>query len=135
MNTKTVGVAVAALVVGFGAGYITHTAPSATNLQGSRGGFGGAGNMRGGSNGSGLLSGTVATKDAGSITVNTRDGSSHIVLITPATTVSKSITGATSDVVIGATVLVSGTANTDGSVAASLIQLRPTPPVDTPTPN
>ena len=135
MNTKTVGVAVVALVVGFGAGYITHTTPPATNPQGSRGSFGGAGNMRGGSNGSGLLSGTVATKDAGSITVNTRDGSSHVVLITPATIVSKSVTGATSDVLIGTTVIVSGTANTDGSVAATLIQLRPTPPTVTPTPN
>jgi hypothetical protein len=81
--------------------------------------------MMRGAGGGGLLSGTVAAKDSGSITVNTRDGSSHVVLITPATTVSKSVTGALIDVSTGSTIIVSGTTNSDGSVSASLIQLRP----------
>jgi hypothetical protein len=131
MHKKIVTTAVIALVVGFGAGYLTHTSPAQT--QGTRGTLAGAnggnfgGMMRGGATaGGGFLTGTVAAKDSGSITLNTRDGSSHVVLITPATTVSKSVTGAVSDVSVGATIIVSGTTNSDGSVSATLIQLRPT---------
>lgn len=128
MNKKIVGTAIVALVVGFGAGYVTHTSP--TSIQGTRGSFAGAtggGMMRGGGAG-GLLSGTVASKDANSITINTRDGSSHVVLISPSTTVSKSVNGSESDISVGSTIIVSGTTNSGGSVSATLIQLRPTPP-------
>ena len=133
MNKKIVTTAVVALVVGFGAGYVTHTSPAQT--QNTRGNFagatGGTGMMRGASGG--FLTGTVAAKDSGSITLNTRDGSSHVVLINPATSVSKSVSGAVSDVSVGSTIIVSGTTNSDGSVSATLIQLRPTPPATTPT--
>ncbi len=127
MNNKTIGIAVVALVIGFGAGYLIHPV-SATQTAGgtsTRAGGSYGGIMRGGAAGGGFLSGTVATKDSGSITLNTRDGSSHVVLITPATSVSKSVTGALTDVSVGSTVIVSGTTNSDGSVSASLIQLRP----------
>ncbi len=129
MNKHTILTAVIALVVGFGTGYVTHTAPAPT--QGTRGTFAGAnggGMMRSGVAGGGLLSGTVASKDAGSITLNTRDGSSHVVLVTPATTVSKSVTGGLTDVITGSNIIVSGTTNSDGSISATLIQLRPTTP-------
>ncbi len=132
MNQKTIGIAVIALLIGYGAGYLTHS--SAALVQNARGTFAGAGAggvmLRGGSVGNGgFLSGTVAAKDAGSITVNTRDGSSHIVLLTPATTVAKSVSGSTSDVSVGAEVVISGATNGDGSVSASTIQLRPATPV------
>ncbi len=127
MNKKIVSTAVIALVIGFGAGYVIHTAPAQT--QNTRGNFAGAnGDMiRGGTGGGagGFLTGTIAAKDAGSITINTRDGSSHVVLITPATSVSKSVTGALGDVSVGSTIIVSGMTNSDGSVSATLIQLRP----------
>jgi hypothetical protein len=132
MNKKTISIAVIALVVGFGAGYFTHSSPAqspngGTFTRGSGGNFGGM--MRGSAVGAGgFLTGTVASKDSGSITINTKDGSSHVVLVTPATTVSKSVNGSESDIATGATIIVSGTTNSDGSVSASLIQLRPTPP-------
>jgi len=130
MNKTIVGTAVIALVIGVGVGYMGANAFHTTTPQTARGNFTGTnggtyGSMMRGAGGGGLLSGTVAAKDSGSITVNTRDGSSHVVLITPATTVSKSVTGALSDVSTGSTIIVSGTTNSDGSVSASLIQLRP----------
>ncbi|OYV83080.1 MAG: hypothetical protein B7W96_00775 [Parcubacteria group bacterium 37-58-5] len=131
MNQKTTLIAVVALVVGFGAGYFVHTPPAPA--AGTRGSFAGAGGgaftgARGGAAGGGLLTGTVAASDSGSLTLDTRDGSSHVVLVTPATTVSKSVNGTLGDVSVGSTVIVSGTANSDGSLSATNIQLRPALP-------
>lgn len=125
-----IGTGLIALVIGLGIGYVAHPA-APQNARGNftaNGQFGNpsvGGMMRGGagSNG-GLLTGTVAAKDAGSITLNTRDGSSRVVLITPATTVSKSVNGTLADISTGATIIVSGTASSNGSIQASLIQIR-----------
>lgn len=123
-----------ALVVGLGVGYEgAHAfAAPAKNTAFARGNFTGGGaagafGARTGGNQAmgGLLTGTVASKDAGSITLNTRDGSSHVVLTTPDTTVQKSVQGALTDVAVGATVIVTGATNSDGSVSATSIQLRP----------
>ncbi len=96
------------------------------NVRGNFSGAGGAVFMRGGGAGNGgFLSGTVAAKDSESITLDTRDGSSHVVLVTPMTSVLKSVSGSMSDVSVGSTVIVSGTTNSDGSISANLIQLRP----------
>jgi hypothetical protein len=133
INKTLIIPAVITLVVGLGVGYeganMLHPATTATaQTHGSgTGSF-----VRGGSaSGNGLLSGTVASKDSGSITLNTRDGSSHVVLITPDTTVSKSVSGSQSDVTVGSTIIVTGTTNSDGSVSASSIQLRPAMPTAT----
>lgn len=128
MNKNTIGIAAVALVIGIGIGYLGgNTLRPAAPAQNAQGGFAGTrgGGMRGGGAGGGFLSGTVAAKDAASITINTRDGNSRVVLVTPATNVSKSVGGAISDVSVGSSVTVSGTANGDGSLSASLIQLRP----------
>lgn len=128
-DTKTVGALVAALVIGFGAGYYL---PHSAAAQGARSSYAAGTAARGsfaarGTNqaAGGFLSGTIAKMDSGSITLNTRDGSSHVVLITPDTTVSKNITGSASDLSVGSDVMVTGATNSDGSVSASLIQLRP----------
>lgn len=125
---------IVALVVGAGLGYAGATAfaksatPSFTGSSFARGGMGSTTGMRGGFGGGsgGLVMGTVAAKDSESITVDTRDGSSHVILVTPNTTVSKSVTGTLDDVSVGNTVIVSGTTNSDGSVSASNVQIRPT---------
>lgn len=129
MNKNNVSIAIVSLIIGVGIGYLGgNTLHPATLAQNAQGGFAGTrgGGMRGAGAGGGFLSGTVAAKDSGSITINTRDGNSHVVLVTPATNVSKSVSGAISDVSVGATITVSGTTNSDGSISASLIQLRPT---------
>lgn len=128
---------IVALMVGVGVGYFGGHAFAASPKTGAAtfaartgaGGFGAAGARIGGNQAAGgLLTGTVAAKDSGSITLNTRDGSSHVVLTTPNTTVSKSVNGTLNDVAVGSTVIVSGTTNSDGSVSASLVQLRPAMP-------
>ena len=133
MHTKkhTLGVGIVALIVGFGVGYFMHSSPTSPAAGGfaartSTGTYGG-GMMRG-TAGGGFLSGTVVKKDSGSLTVSTRDGNSHLVFLTPDTSVSKSVVGSVSDVSVGSAVLVSGTTNSDGSISANLVQLRPAPP-------
>jgi len=132
MNTKTLSVVAISLIIGFGVGYMVHTTPAPTALNAPGGFTRGAGMRSGNMASGGFLSGTVATLSSGSLTLNTRDGSSHVVILTPATTVSKSVSGALTDVSVGATVMVQGATNSDGSVSASVIQLRPTPPATTP---
>lgn len=136
LEHKPIIIGAVALVVGLGLGYFgSHAfAKSATASRTSaftaRAG-GAAGFTRGAQMGGGLLTGTVASKSATSITIDTRDGSSHIVLISPDTSVSKSVAGSLDDVATGSTIIVSGTTNSDGSVSANLIQLRPAMPTGT----
>lgn len=129
INKTVVGTAVVALVIGIGVGYAgANTLHSSVQQTASRNLISGAsgGIFNGTRGGTGRpLSGVIAAKDSGSITVNTNDGSSHVVLITPATDISKSVNGSMSDISIGSVVIVSGTTNSDGSISAKFIQLRP----------
>ncbi|MGH7175730.1 MAG: hypothetical protein ACREGR_05240 [Minisyncoccia bacterium] len=130
MNKQLLITGALALVVGAGLGYFGSSAfaKAPTNGLYIRSGFTASSTAfaRGGNQAFGsALSGTVAAKDSGSITLNTRDGSSHVILVTPDTTVSKIVTGSLSDVTMGASIVVTGTTNSDGSVSASSIELRP----------
>lgn len=91
----------------------------------------GGGGMRGGMNG-GITFGEIISKDEQSFTVKLQDGGSRIVLFSESTTVSKSTSGATSDLVVGEQVLVTGTSNQDGSVTAQNVQLGAMPRAITP---
>lgn len=133
MQSKTISIAVATLVIGIAVGYfIPHaaSAKTASTFAGRASGatrFGPGSFTRGGSvaGGNGMLAGSIVSVSGEDVTLKTPDGSSHIVLITPDTTVSKSVTGSVSDLTSGSDVLVSGTSNSDGSISASIIQLRP----------
>jgi hypothetical protein len=100
----------------------------------ARGGAGQMGGRAGGrfAAGGGVVMGSVISKDDTSMTVKMRDGSSKIVLYSGSTQVSKSAAGTAGDVAVGTTISVIGTQNTDGSVTASTIQIRPAMPTPTP---
>jgi len=142
MNKKIIGSVAVALVVGIGVGYgganVFRSGAPGQDMQGNFSAIKGgdmSGVRVGGAGNGGMLSGTVAAKDSESITINTKDGSSHVVLITPATSFLKSVSGAQSDVSVDTTIIVSGTTNSDGSVTAQSVQIRPADslPVGSPT--
>lgn len=139
-KTITVGL-VAAVVCGLG-GYLIggmHTttgASGAPSVQGGGGGFAGRNGGTGAARfaGGGATMGTIIAKDATSITVELRAFGSttpsttgtKIVLYDPSTQIMKTSSGSANDLSVGDNVTVSGTSNSDGSVTATMIQLRPT---------
>ncbi len=123
-------IGVVALLAGFFGGieYAKSTQPAVDQnaaLAGRGPGGAGARAGRGGQGMGGFTTGKIIAQDATSITVQLRDGSSKIVLIAGSTEYSKMVAGTIADMVIGKQVSVSGTANSDGSITAQTIQLRP----------
>ncbi len=85
-----------------------------TGRTGGRGAFGG------------LVAGQIIKQDSSSITVQLpNNAGTKLVLFAPSTIVGKISTGTPADLMTGEDVVVSGTANSDGSVSAQSIQVRP----------
>jgi len=89
----------------------------------------GAGMMNGGKNlkgsaDAGILSGEVTAKDNETITVKTKDGGSRIIFYSHSTAITKSTSGTIHDVAAGANLMITGSTNTDGSLTATIIQIR-----------
>ena len=102
---------------------------------GGQGGRGGNGAFRGGPGGMNAAFGTIILKDANSITVqlgapnatstNGSASGTKMILVDTSTEVSKTVSGSLSDLKIGESVVASGSVNSDGSVTAQMIQIRP----------
>lgn len=96
-----------------------------TRGTGGNAGFAsGVSGMRGGS----LITGNVISKDDKSVTIGINGGGSKIVFYSASTTVMKSTAGSIGDVSVNEQVVITGTANSDGSVTAQSIQIRPAGP-------
>jgi hypothetical protein len=101
----------------------TMQGPGGSNFNGTAGA-----NKQGGA---GFNTGEIISKDNGSITIKLAGGGSKIIFFSSSTEISKSATGSSEDLEIGKNVMVQGTTNSDGSIAAKSIQIRPlaeTPP-------
>lgn len=93
------------------------------SLQGpGRNGGGMNGNITKGSN---VVAGEVLSMDDKSVTLKLPAGGSKIVLLSDKTLVTKSVEGSKADIKQGITLMVNGITNTDGSVTADNIQIRP----------
>lgn len=108
----------------YGKKSIPSESPNFANRAGMMGG-GGATRNGVGRMSNGFVGGEVISKDDSGVVIKMRDGSSRIVFTSSKTVVSKSIPGALSDVAIGSDVTVTGSGNSDGSVTAQMIQIRP----------
>ena len=126
-----VGIVVLVIVfyVGVSYGKSQTTVASATTS-----GFG-RGTRGAGGFGGGVTIGQIISKDATSITVQlinmggattaTTPAGSKIVFLDSSTKISKQVDGTLSDLAVGTNVAVTGTANTDGSMSATSVQIRP----------
>jgi hypothetical protein len=76
-------------------------------------------------NGANLANGEIVSKDDKSITIKLRDGGSKIIFLSGTTAINKSAAGTIDDLKVGTQVTATGTTNTDGSVSAQMVQIRP----------
>ena len=81
--------------------------------RGGRGGFGG------------MTMGEVVSKDSSGLTLKLRDGGSKVIFVTTSTIVGHMTTGTMDDITTGSNVAVNGATNSDGSITANSIQIRP----------
>jgi hypothetical protein len=102
----------------------TSGTPGQVGLQGTQQSVGGT--RRGGfAQGGGFTAGEILSKDTNGITVKLRDGSSKIIILSPSTAVMKEASGTANDLTVGQQVTIMGSQNTDGSVTAQSVQIRP----------
>jgi hypothetical protein len=132
-NKKFIGIVVIAVALGlsfyagdrYAQGSIAAGGMRGANSPaGVRGNFTGTRGGASGQNGGGATAGNIISADATSITVGLRAGGSKIVFFSPSTAISTLASGTPTDLVSGKQVVVQGTANTDGSINASNIQVR-----------
>ena len=90
--------------------------------------MGGRGGMRMG--GGGFISGSVLSIDDKSITIKmgsgiSGQGGSKIVFLSDSTKIMKSIEASLKDIIVGQEVTVAGKTNSDGSITAESLQIKP----------
>lgn len=122
--------AVAALVFGV-AGYFIGSAYG--NMSGSPIGQAYQGQngqrvFRGGVTG-GVISGQIVSFDDKSITVQSPNGGSKVIFYSPTTEISKIATSSANDLANNENIMVVGSQNSDGSITAQSIQIRPSLPM------
>ena len=99
------------------------------NFQSGQGSQAGGMTQKNGRAFGGMVTGQIISADSNSLTIKSQDGGSRIVFLSASTTISKIASGTRKDLVIGADVIVNGASNTNNSINAQVIQLRPAAPV------
>jgi|WetSurMetagenome_2_1015567.scaffolds.fasta_scaffold13422_2 hypothetical protein len=130
---KQLTILVIAVIVALGAGFFggtqyqkMTTKKIVAQMPGgfNRGNFSGSVNGQRNRNGAGFTTGSILSKnDNTSFTVKLNSGGSEIVFLSPSSKIMKSATSSINDLNVGDQVVVSGTANSDGSITASTVQL------------
>ena len=69
--------------------------------------------------------GEIISADDTGITIKLADGSTKNIIVPDSATINKTDTGAKTDLTMGTSVIVFGSANSDGSITAQSIQLNP----------
>jgi Domain of unknown function (DUF5666) len=140
MNGKMIAGGIIGILVVGGGGFYAGTKYQASQTPASR--FtGGAGTFAGrtgtgrGGAGNGAVFGTVIAKDSNGITVelggpnatstNGTASGTRIVLVNSSTQVGKMVSGSANDLSVGTSVTILGTPNSDGSLTATSVQIRP----------
>jgi len=90
--------------------------------QGGRFGAGTNGNRQKGGN---FTVGEILSMDDKSVTLKLQNGGSKIVLLSDKTQIMKSVEGSKTDLKNGLNLMIIGATNSDGSVTADTIQIRP----------
>lgn len=145
-NKMLIGFIIAVVVVGAGAFYggMLYGKSQAVGARNSAfsqrqglatGGAAGGGQGRGGNRAAGgsFVNGSIIAKDDKSITVKSADGGSKIVFLAASTQITKSVDGSAADLATGKNVIATGSTNSDGSLTAQSIQLRPDLPLNATT--
>jgi Domain of unknown function (DUF5666) len=130
MNTKQwVALAVVAVVFaggGFFGGmkYQASKTPAVVLRPGMGGAGTFAGRRAGGASGASFINGQVLNVSGSTITVKSMNGGSQVAVLAPSTQYRKAVDGASSDVVVGSQVTITGSTNSDGSLTAQSVQIR-----------
>lgn len=74
-----------------------------------------------------FIVGNIVSKDDKGITVKLANGSTQIILVSPSTEVTKMSSTSQASLIIGKSISINGKTNSDGSLTATSIQLRPEP--------
>lgn len=137
MNQKYIAFSILALVLIAGASFYGGTVYAKSGQPNFRGGAGAAAFAQSGAAGGrtltrggagGFTGGQILSMDASSLTVKGPDGSTKIILVSTSTPVMKTATGSLSDLSLGGNITVTGSPNSDGSITAASIQIRPSLP-------
>lgn len=129
-TSAIVGAVVGIIIIGGGAFYggmkygESKTPARGAQVQFVLNGGGAARFNRGGGSG-GFVSGQILSKDNTSVTIKLRSGGSQIVFFSGSTEIMKSDAGTAADLSVGQEVMATGSTNSDGSVTAQTIQIRP----------